>query len=347
MRETRAPSKWWKFRLAARLELDSLLEPAPFYDSPRPGAPVEDAAAAAEDAAACAGLSEAEAAALVAEKKRKQHRSKMNAAIRKQVSYYMGDENLERGDAFILGSLKASGDSSVSLRAVCDFKKMKTLLRAVRDMPSGDLDFVRDALSPIAETLEVFERDGEPRIRRVQPLTEAHTLTAFVLKTILRNVSPERTPPPRSFFPPARGLSRVVRIPLDFFSQSAAAQLEACVAVDESFVEEQERSVEVQRLARGATEDSLRALFQPCGALEAVSLNAVADRITATVLFAEPLGAVTAAETLNDEENWRFGLRVALCSGATPQQARAQHGALPRARFFCVQSFLCVGLARL
>ena len=51
---------------------------------------------------------------------------------------------------------------------------------------------------------------------------------------------------------------------------------------------------------------------------------------TASIIFDEELGAIRAVEELNDEDNWRFGMRVRLESGMAPSAARKAAGLPPR-----------------
>ncbi|KAJ1447259.1 hypothetical protein M885DRAFT_543445 [Pelagophyceae sp. CCMP2097] len=105
-----------------------------------------------------------------------------------------------------------------------------------------------------------------------------------------------------------------------------ALRLSAEARGDKKRANEQKlRTVEV-RNAKGADEAALRNQFGVCGEVASVVFAADGGVATALVEFAEPLGAIVAAETLNDVENWRFGLRVTLLSGETPDKARTRLG---------------------
>ncbi|KAH8050640.1 hypothetical protein JL722_11299 [Aureococcus anophagefferens] len=167
-------------------------------------------------------------------------RSRHLASIRRQVSYYLSDENLLKGDAFVLRELRASPTASAGLDAACDFKKMRKLLAGC-----DAFALVREALDEAPGTT-IVARDG------------------------------------------------------------AAT-----------------RTVEVRNVKRGADAASLEKTFAAVGAVEDVSLaEDERGKPTAAIRFAEELGAIRAVEELNDADNWRFGLRVALASGKSSDAAR-------------------------
>ena len=199
-------------------------------------------------------------------------RSRHLASIRRQVSYYLSDENLLKGDAFVLRELRASPDGlSVGLDVVCDFKKMRKLLAG------GDaFALVREALDEAPGTtivaVEESDEGAAPRLCRVCPLPEE--IVALV---------------------------------------DAAAERDGAAT----------RTVEVRNVKRGADAASLETTFAAVGAVEDVSLaEDERGKPTATIRFAEELGAIRAVEELNDADNWRFGLRVALASGKSSDAAR-------------------------
>ena len=63
----------------------------------------------------------------------------------------------------------------------------------------------------------------------------------------------------------------------------------------------------------------MRLAFAKVGSIEAAELGAdERGAPTASIIFDEELGAIRAVEELNDEDNWRFGMRVRLESGMAP-----------------------------
>ena len=83
------------------------------------------------------------------------------------------------------------------------------------------------------------------------------------------------------------------------------------------------RAVAVTNI-RGKDAPALRLAFAKVGSIEAVELGEdERGAPTASIIFDEELGAIRAVEELNDEDNWRFGMRVRLESGmALLQQGR-------------------------
>ena len=75
----------------------------------------------------------------------------------------------------------------------------------------------------------------------------------------------------------------------------------------------------------------MRLAFAKVGTIEAVELGEdERGAPTASIIFDEELGAIRAVEELNDEDNWRFGMRVRLESGMAPSAARKAAGLPPR-----------------
>ena len=71
--------------------------------------------------------------------------------------------------------------------------------------------------------------------------------------------------------------------------------------------------------------------FAKVGTIEAIELGEdERGAPTASIIFDEELGAIRAVEELNDEDNWRFGMRVRLESGMAPSAARKAAGLPPR-----------------
>ena len=71
--------------------------------------------------------------------------------------------------------------------------------------------------------------------------------------------------------------------------------------------------------------------FAKVGSIEAIELGEdERGAPTASIIFEEELGAIRAVEELNDEDNWRFGMRVRLESGMAPSAARKAAGLPPR-----------------
>ena len=71
--------------------------------------------------------------------------------------------------------------------------------------------------------------------------------------------------------------------------------------------------------------------FAKVGSIEAIELGEdERGAPTASIVFDEELGAIRAVEELNDEDNWRFGMRVRLESGMAPSAARKAAGLPPR-----------------
>ena len=82
---------------------------------------------------------------------------------------------------------------------------------------------------------------------------------------------------------------------------------------------------------RGKDAPALRLAFAKVGSIEAVELGEdERGAPTASIIFDEELGAIRAVEELNDEDNWRFGMRVRLESGMAPSAARKAAGLPPR-----------------
>ena len=82
---------------------------------------------------------------------------------------------------------------------------------------------------------------------------------------------------------------------------------------------------------RGKDAPALRLAFAKVGSIEAIELGEdERGAPTASIIFAEELGAIRAVEELNDEDNWRFGMRVRLESGMAPSAARKAAGLPPR-----------------
>ena len=76
---------------------------------------------------------------------------------------------------------------------------------------------------------------------------------------------------------------------------------------------------------------ALRLAFAKVGSIEAIELGEdERGAPTASIIFDEELGAIRAVEELNDEDNWRFGMRVRLESGMAPSAARKAAGLPPR-----------------
>ena len=75
----------------------------------------------------------------------------------------------------------------------------------------------------------------------------------------------------------------------------------------------------------------MRLAFAKVGSIEAVELGEdERGAPTASIIFDGELGAIRAVEELNDEDNWRFGMRVRLESGMAPSAARKAAGLPPR-----------------
>mmetsp|Transcript_22827 Transcript_22827/g.70330 ORF Transcript_22827/g.70330 Transcript_22827/m.70330 type:complete len:522 (-) Transcript_22827:249-1814(-) len=90
------------------------------------------------------------------------------------------------------------------------------------------------------------------------------------------------------------------------------------------------RAVAVTNI-RGKDAPALRLAFAKVGTIEAVELGEdERGAPTASIIFDEELGAIRAVEELNDEDNWRFGMRVRLESGMAPSAARKAAGLPPR-----------------
>ena len=90
------------------------------------------------------------------------------------------------------------------------------------------------------------------------------------------------------------------------------------------------RAVAVTNI-RGKDAPALRLAFAKVGSIEAVELGEdERGAPTASIIFDEELGAIRAVEELNDEDNWRFGMRVRLESGMAPSAARKAAGLPPR-----------------
>ena len=106
--------------------------------------------------------------------KEEKKRAKLLASIRKQVSYYLSDENLGKGDAFLLERLRESDDGlSVGLDVVCDFKKMRGLLRHCADPFALVQEALDDAPGTTIVALEPAATDGAaPRVVRLTELSE-------------------------------------------------------------------------------------------------------------------------------------------------------------------------------
>lgn len=84
---------------------------------------------------------------------------------------------------------------------------------------------------------------------------------------------------------------------------------------------------------RGKAAPALRLAFAKVGAVETVELGAdERGAPTASITFEKDLGAIRAVEELNDEDNWRFGLRVRLADGRAPAAARKDAGLPPRVK---------------
>ena len=82
---------------------------------------------------------------------------------------------------------------------------------------------------------------------------------------------------------------------------------------------------------RGKDAPALRLAFAKVGSIEAIELGEdERGAPTASIVFDEELGAIRAVEELNDEDNWRFGMRVRLESGMAPSAARKAAGLPPR-----------------
>ena len=82
---------------------------------------------------------------------------------------------------------------------------------------------------------------------------------------------------------------------------------------------------------RGKDAPALRLAFAKVGSIEAIELGEdERGAPTASIIFDEELGAIRAVEELNDEDNWRFGMRVRLESGMAPSAARKAAGLPPR-----------------
>lgn len=92
------------------------------------------------------------------------------------------------------------------------------------------------------------------------------------------------------------------------------------------------RTVAVTNL-RGKAAPALRLAFAKVGAVETVDLGAdERGAPTASITFEKDLGAIRAVEELNDEDNWRFGLRVRLADGRAPAAARKDAGLPPQVK---------------
>ena len=106
--------------------------------------------------------------------KEEKKRAKLLASIRKQVSYYLSDENLGKGDAFLLQRLRESDDGlSVGLDVVCDFKKMRGLLRHCADPFGLVAEALDDAPGTTIVALEPAATEGAaPRVVRLTELSE-------------------------------------------------------------------------------------------------------------------------------------------------------------------------------
>ena len=92
------------------------------------------------------------------------------------------------------------------------------------------------------------------------------------------------------------------------------------------------RAVAVTNI-RGKDAPALRLAFAKVGSIEAIELGEdERGAPTASIIFDEELGAIRAVEELNDEDNWRFGMRVRLESGMAPSAARKAAGLPPKAK---------------
>ena len=77
----------------------------------------------------------------------------------------------------------------------------------------------------------------------------------------------------------------------------------------------------------------MRLAFAKVGSIEAIELGEdERGAPTASIIFDEELGAIRAVEELNDEDNWRFGMRVRLESGMAPSAARKAAWLPPKAK---------------
>lgn len=73
-----------------------------------------------------------------------------------------------------------------------------------------------------------------------------------------------------------------------------------------------ETTVIVRNLSRGSTIDSIKKIFSAIGSV--IQVKRIEERV-ASVEFEDVVHATDAVHKLNDEVNWRFGLRVQLASG--------------------------------
>mmetsp|Transcript_4042 Transcript_4042/g.16179 ORF Transcript_4042/g.16179 Transcript_4042/m.16179 type:complete len:680 (-) Transcript_4042:860-2899(-) len=260
---------------------------------------------------------------------------------RRAIGQYLSDEGL-RKDAFLLSELRRSATEppSVALLVFLEAKRMK------KTPPKLAVESLwrepEHATTAAADTTK-------PQSNGDDAAGAAATKAAYAFR-----VPPSWTPPPATTtnsvaaYPadgaPARPekLDNAApwephrwRIGRDFSAEmraliAAAPHVDLGEAVASASAEA--RTIEARNLQPRHCAD-VRALFEPCGAVESseLGLDERGAMTRARVVFRDELGAITAVEKLNDAANWRFGLRVTLASGATPAHARRTAGLPPRA----------------
>ncbi len=229
-----------------------------------------------------------------------------DASLRRHVSYLFSDDCLQSCPPGKLRSMLDEDENTLflPLASVVDIKKIKELLKNEPDKVEACRAAV-DAAEPGTLICRVEDHDQGPRVVRTQDLPDeiwecVFTASSFVLSA--RDALPANTPSPR---------------PL-----TTRRLLESNPAGG--------RAVAVTNI-RGKDAPALRLAFAKVGTIEAIELGEdERGAPTASIIFDEELGAIRAVEELNDEDNWRFGMRVRLESGMAPSAARKAAGLPPR-----------------
>ena len=214
------------------------------------------------------------------------------AKITTQVEFYFSDVNLPT-DAFLLKKVRADPEGWVPIQTVCGFNRMKQLLK--KHPPAATVAAI------VAEQSRVLVVDETlHRIRRAEPLPDFDLEDIQARTVVAENLGAE---------PTIEGVARAFTLDVaDDAAETSAPDADETEARD---AKTKTRSVPPTMVR--VRHPGMRTQAEVCAATTGLDLVRVAAGGThALVEYATRELAELAARTLNDDEDWRRGLRVRL-----------------------------------
>ena len=234
------------------------------------------------------------------------------AKITTQVEFYFSDVNLPT-DAFLLKKVRADPEGWVPIQTVCGFNRMKQLLK--KHPPAATVAAI------VAEQSRVLVVDETLlKIRRAEPLPDFDLEDIQARTVVAENLGAE---------PTIEGVARAFTLDVaDDAAETSAPDADETEARD---AKTKTRSVPPTMVR--VRHPGMRTQAEVCAATTGLDLVRVAAGGThALVEYATRELAELAARTLNDDEDWRRGLRVRLLVKSVKAAAKQKKQREERAR---------------